>query len=79
MVTRSQLAHPFRYSPLTQQGKPMVGGMPSKYIDGSFIQGIKRWRKETSESIPLYLEDLYDKIVVNKWIDPRGTFKTFGA
>jgi len=72
LVSRSQLAHPFRYSPLVKQGKPMIGGMPSRYVDGSFIQGIDRWFKETSESIPLYMEHLYDKIVVNEWVHPRG-------
>jgi len=72
LITRSQTAHPFRYSPLVKQGKPMIGGFPSRYVDGSFIQGIDRYFKENAESIPLYLDHLYDKIVVNDWIHVRG-------
>jgi murein DD-endopeptidase MepM/ murein hydrolase activator NlpD len=67
LVTRTQLAHPFRFSPLVCAGKPMIGGLPNRYTDGSFIQGIGDWFKETSETIPLYLEDTYDKFKNNYW------------
>lgn len=68
LITRTQLAHPFRFSPLVLSGKPMIGGLPNRYTDGSFIQGIGDWFKETAETIPLYLEDTYDKFKNNYWL-----------
>ena len=67
-MTRTQLAHPFRFSPLVLSGKPMIGGLPNRHTDGSFIQGIGDWFKETAETIPLYLEDTYDNFKNNYWL-----------
>ena len=67
LITRTQLAHPFRFSPLVLSGKPMIGGLPNRYTDGSFIQSIGDWFKETSESIPLLLQDTYDRFKANYW------------
>lgn len=67
LITRTQLAHPFRFSPLVLSGKPMIGGLPNRHTDGSFIQSIGDWFKETSDSIPLLLQDTYDKFKANYW------------
>jgi murein DD-endopeptidase MepM/ murein hydrolase activator NlpD len=77
LITRTQLAHPFRFSPLVLSGKPMIGGLPNRYTDGSFIQAVGNWFKETSETIPLFLEDTYDKFKTNYWPGhSQGDFKT---
>lgn len=68
MITRTQLAHPFRYSPLVKNGKPMIGGFPNKITDGSFIQGIKTWFKDFNQNVPLLIDDYYNKIHPNRWI-----------
>jgi murein DD-endopeptidase MepM/ murein hydrolase activator NlpD len=67
LITRTQLAHPFRFSPLVLNGKPMVGGLPNRYTDGSFIQRAGKWFKEFDETVPLYLGDIYDKLHPNSW------------
>lgn len=67
LLTRSQLAHPFRYSPLVKNGKPMLGGLPSSKIHGSFTQGIKKWAKDSDRGIRLLLEDTYDKFRISNW------------
>jgi len=77
LLTRSQLAHPFRYSPLVKNGKPMLGGLPSKKIDGSFITGVKKWFKEAAEGTPLFLEDAYDRMSLSTWWSP--TWGDMGA
>jgi hypothetical protein len=67
LITRSQLAYPFRASPLVKNGKPMIGGLPHKRTDGSFVQGIRKWFKDSFDGVPLLLEDWYDKINPNSW------------
>lgn len=71
LITRSQLAHPFRYSPLVKGGNAMVGGLPIKKTGGTFIQSIgedvRKWAKEADEGIGLLLTDLYDKYHPNNW------------
>lgn len=67
LITRTQLAHPFRFSPLVLSGKPMIGGLPNRYTDGSFIQSIGDWFKETDKSIPLLVKDTYDSFKANYW------------
>lgn len=69
LITRTQLAQPFRYSPLTKNGKPMIGGTPGRKVDGSFVQGIRKWAKEADEGISLMLEDFYYKIRPNNWLN----------
>ena len=72
LVTRSQLAHPFRYSPLVKSGNAMIGGLPIKENEGTFIQSIgeevRKWAKEADEGIGLMLTDLYDKHHPNQWV-----------
>jgi len=67
LVTRTQLAHPFRFSPLVLAGKPMIGGLPNRHTDGGFIQSIGDWIKDADKSRPLLLEDTYDKFKANYW------------
>jgi hypothetical protein len=71
LITRSQLAHPFRYSPLVYKGKPMIGGLPNNKTDGSMIQGISTWFKETMEvDTKLYTESLYDRFLnPDNWVN----------
>ena len=68
LITRTQLAHPFRYSPLVHHGNPMVGGLPIKKNKGSFIAGIKQWAREADEGIGLMLSDVYDDIRFGNWL-----------
>ena len=74
LTSRSQLAHLFHYSPLVLQGKPLIGGLPTKRNDGSWIQGIGRWFKDANESTPLYLDHFYDTIDPNNWFAPQGSW-----
>lgn len=67
LLTRSQLAHPIRYSPLVKHGKPMLGGLPSNKVHGSFSQGLKKWAKDSDRGLRLLLEDTYDKFVLSNW------------
>ena len=67
LLTRSQLAHPIRYSPLVKHGKPMLGGLPSEKVHGSFTQGIKKWAKDSDRGIRLLLSDTYDKFRISNW------------
>jgi hypothetical protein len=76
LITRSQLGHPFRYSPLVLQGKPMIGGLPTKRNAGSFVQGIGTWFHDTHDSAKLYWDHLYDTMSPNSWINPSGDFST---
>jgi murein DD-endopeptidase MepM/ murein hydrolase activator NlpD len=77
LITRTQLAQPFRFSPLVLSGKPMIGGLPNKHTDGSFLQPINDWFKESAESIPIYIDDTYDKFKANYWFgNSTGDFST---
>jgi murein DD-endopeptidase MepM/ murein hydrolase activator NlpD len=77
LVTRTQLAHPFRFSPLVLSGKPMIGGLPNRHTDGNFIQSIGDWFKETEETIPLLISDTYDSFKTNYWFGhSEGDFDT---
>jgi len=67
LITRTQLAHPFRFSPLVLGNKPMIGGLPNRHTGGSFIQRIGKWIKEAERTAPLYLNDVYDKLHPNSW------------
>jgi len=72
LITRSQLAHPFRYSPLVKGGNAMVAGLPIKKTEGTFVQSIGdeivKWAKEADEGIGLMLSDVYDKYQPNAWV-----------
>ena len=68
LITRSQLAHPFRYSPLVKHGRAMVGALPNRRTGGTFVQSINRWAKEADEGIGLMLHDVNDKIRPNNWL-----------
>lgn len=67
LITRTQLAHPFRYSPLVKHGRPMVGGLPIKKNKGSFISTVNKWAREADEGIGLLWDDLYDSISPSNW------------
>ena len=67
-ITRTQMAHPLRYAPLVMHGKPMLGGIPSKTVDGGFIQGIKSWFKDTAASAGLFIDDFGRENNPNNWI-----------
>lgn len=71
-VTRSQLAHPFRYSPLVKSGKPMLGGTPCRLTDGGFLQGLDKWAKAADDGIELLVEDIWDNIRPNNWFGSWG-------
>lgn len=72
LVTRTQMAHPFRFSPLVMGAKPMIGGLPNRRTDGSFIQGIGKWFKESADGLPLLVEDTRDRMNPNNWIGYLG-------
>lgn len=77
LITRTQLAHPFRFSPLVLDNRPMIGGLPNRYTDGSFIQTIGKWFKETDNSAPLFLSDISSRMNPNNWWRPQGEFSSF--
>lgn len=72
LITRTQLAHPFRFSPLVLGAKPMIGGLPNRRTDGSFIQGIGKWFKEAQEGLPLLIDDTRDRMNPHNWIHMQG-------
>jgi len=81
LITRSQYQHPLRYSPLTIQGMPMLGGVPTRHIDGTFVCGINispgavsNWFKDAGTSMPLYTDYLTDLLSPNNIVRPVGTF-----
>lgn len=74
LITRTQLAHPLRYSPLTLQGKPLIGGLPNRYTDGNFFSPVGRWFKEAASAAPLWVEDAHDRMKLNNWFNPQGDF-----
>lgn len=75
LITRTQLAHPFRFSPLVKNGRAMIGGLPNKKTDGSFVQGIRTWAKEADDGVSLLLEDTMDKLNPNNWFGhTQGSF-----
>lgn len=79
LITRSQLAHPFRYSPLVKGGHAMVGGLPIAKTEGSFTQSlgerIRKWAKDADQGIGLLLTDTVDKYHPNNWLDrTQGDF-----
>lgn len=67
LVTRTQLAHPMRYSPLVHHGRPMLGGLPEQ-LDITFTQGIEKWFKDARKGAKLLLEDTVDKYNPNSWV-----------
>ncbi len=72
LITRTQLAHPFRFSPLVMGAKPMVGGLPNRRTDGTFIQVGGKWIKEYADGLPLLVEDVRDRMSPNNWIGYLG-------
>lgn len=67
-ITRTQLAHPFRYSALVKNGKPMLGGLPSRKLDGSFVQSVHGFYKDYDKNVPLAMEDFFDKISPSRYV-----------
>jgi hypothetical protein len=72
LITRTQLAHPFRFSPLVLGGLPMVGGLPNRRNDGTFVQRIGKWFRDSGESIGLLLDDTMDRMNPNNWAGQLG-------
>ncbi len=72
LITRTQLAHPFRYSPLVLGGRPMIGGLPNRRSDGTFIQKAEKWFKDSEEGIGLLLDDTMDRVNPNNWLGQLG-------
>lgn len=72
LIARTQLAHPFRFSPLVLNNKPMIGGLPNRKVDNSFIQEVGNWFKEAAGDAPLLIEDLSDRIKPNNWVGRVG-------
>ncbi len=72
LITRTQLAHPFRFSPLVLGGYPMVGGLPNRRSDGTFIQKLGKWFKDSNEGIGLLLDDTMDRMNPNNWLGQLG-------
>jgi hypothetical protein len=78
LVTRTQLAHPFTFSPLVMNGKPMVGGLPNRITDGSFTQRLDGWVKDLSKNAPLLIEDYYTKMTPSYWANSsQGSLSNF--
>jgi LAS superfamily LD-carboxypeptidase LdcB len=69
LITRTQLAHPFRFSPLVLQSHPMIGGLPNRKTDGGFFQPFGEWKKDFKDYSSQYLEHLMDKFNPNNWLD----------
>jgi murein DD-endopeptidase MepM/ murein hydrolase activator NlpD len=67
LITRTQLAHPVRFSPLVLNGYPMIGGLPNRRTDGSFIQQLGIWKKDFNEGLPLLIQDTRDKLQPGYW------------
>jgi hypothetical protein len=67
LITRTQLAHPIRFSPLVLNGYPMIGGLPNRRTDGSFIQKLGLWKKDFQEGFPLLIQDTRDKLQPGYW------------
>lgn len=71
-ITRTQLAHPFRFSPLTLGGKPMVGGLPNRRSNGTFVQRMNKWTKDAGDGIGLIIDDTIDRLHPNNWLGNLG-------
>ena len=80
-ITWSQQQHPVRYTPLHLQGMPMLGGIPSRLVDGLFVFGvnispgrISTWFKDVAKSNPIFADYVVSKMHINQWISPVGKF-----
>jgi len=61
-ITRTQMAQPFRYSPLVHHGQALLGGLPSKKTGGGFWQAPGEWISDTIRALPTAMEDWYDNM-----------------
>lgn len=78
LLTRSQLEHPFRYSPLVKNGKPMIGGLPTRKVDGSFIHGFRKFFKEGLPGFKLLVDEFTDEYSpANLFGNTQGSFTDF--
>jgi len=69
-VTRSQLAHPFRFHPLVLSGNVLLGGMPNKKPGGLsnlYTQYISEPYKDAKEGFPLLVQDTWQTMDPNNW------------
>jgi LAS superfamily LD-carboxypeptidase LdcB len=67
LITRTQLSHPFRFSPIILQGHPMIGGLPNRKTDGGFFQPLGEWKKDMSDYGSQYLDYLLERTNPNNW------------
>lgn len=72
LAARTQLEHPFRFSPLVLNNKPMIGGLPNRYNDGTFFTPPGRWFKEAAASAPLFIDNIRDRLKLSNWFNPEG-------
>jgi murein DD-endopeptidase MepM/ murein hydrolase activator NlpD len=79
LFMRTQLAHPFRFSPLVHHGKPLLGGANSiRKTSGSFIQRVDKWLEDTNKDAGLYIDHLKDTMNPNNWFgNSTGSFSAY--
>lgn len=79
LLTRTQLAHPFHYSPLVHGGKPMLGGVSCiRQTSGSFIQAAGKWFRDSKKDAGLYIDHITDMLNPNNIIGRRtGSFSAW--
>jgi len=75
LITRSQLKHPFRYSPLVKNSRPLLGALPNRKTDGSFITEAGNMIKEGLAGKSLLLDKIEDEwFSIKGYINDRGSF-----
>jgi hypothetical protein len=76
LITKTQLNHPFRFSPLVKNGRPLLGGLPSRRTDGSFIVEQKTMFKEGMQGSRLQLDKIEDEFfTLGSYINSTGKLK----
>jgi murein DD-endopeptidase MepM/ murein hydrolase activator NlpD len=68
LITKTQLAHPFRFSPLVLQTHPMIGGLPNRRTGGGFFQPLGDFIQDYKDYGMQYFEYLADKISPQSWL-----------
>lgn len=69
LLTRTQLAHPFRFSPLVLQSRPMIGGLPNRKTGGTFTEAIGDWEYDMKHHGNDYLESLMNRFSPRNWLN----------
>ena len=50
----------------------MIGGLPNRRSDGTFLQKIGKWFKDSEDGISLLLDDTMDSLNPNNWLGQLG-------